>query len=114
MKVCDMFPRKYLAGVDLQDKAWRLTIASVDAERMSPAKGRPQEDKWILHFAETEKGVILSRTMAYQVAVALDTENADQWLGRAITIYPEKMTVGGQERVGIRARRAETQPAKEE
>ena len=113
MKVSEMFPSKYLKGIDLQGKAWRLTIADVKTERMSPGKGRPEEEKWILHFQETPKGVILSRTTAYQIAVALDTENAADWVGRAITIYPEPMTVGGQEHIGIRARKAESQPTKE-
>ena len=113
MKVSEMFPSKYLKGVDLQGKAWRLTIVGVAAERMSPGQGRPEEEKFILHFQETPKGVILSRTTAYQIAVALDTENVAEWVGRTVTIYPESMTVGGQEHIGIRARKAESQPTKE-
>ncbi len=114
MKLKEMFPRRYATGDDLQGKAVTLTILRVAEEKMRPNPGSPPVDRWVLYFDKAKKGVILSRTLAYNVAEALGSEDTNEWIGKAITLYPEPMNVAGKKRTAIRARKADendiTQP----
>lgn len=104
MKLSDMFPRKYASGEDLGGKAVTLTIASVRTEKMRPQPNAPQQTKYVVHLENATKGVILSRTLAYQIANIAGSEETTDWTGKRITLYPQPMTVAGKKRVAIRAR----------
>lgn len=106
MKVSEMFPKKYATGEDLNGRAYTLTIARITQEEMRPQPGAPPQKKWVLYFREARKGVILSRTLAYQIAEAVGSEETNDWIGKPITIYPEPLIVAGQKRIAIRARKA--------
>lgn len=98
MKVSQMFPNKYATGEDLQGRARALTITAVKPEEM---RG---ERKWIVYFEGAGKGVILSRTLAQQIAAAVGSDDTDLWRGKTVELYPEKINVAGQPRTAIRAR----------
>lgn len=104
MKVSEMFPRKYLGGEDLQGKAYRVVIDGVRQEELRVAPGAKPELKWVMYLAGTRKGIVLSRTLAEQIAAAAGSDETDDWAGKAVVIYPEPMTVAGKRRVAIRAR----------
>lgn len=107
MKLNDMFPRRYANGADLNGKAVTLTISSVQTERMRPSPGAPEQRKYVVYFQEAQKGVILSRTLANQIDAATNnsTGDTDNWIDQRITLYPQPMTVAGQPRIAIRARK---------
>lgn len=105
MKLDTMFPRKYATGEDLQGKAVTLEIARITSEQMRPGGAAPQT-KFVVYFKGAGKGVILSRTLAYNIAEALGSEDTDAWIGQRITLYPEPLTVAGKARIAIRARAA--------
>lgn len=104
MKLSDLYPRRYATGHDLNGKAYTLTIERVQLEEMRPNHNAPAEMKPVIYFENSEKGVIMSRTMAYQVAGVVGSEDTLDWPGQRITIYPQPMMVAGKQRVGIRAR----------
>jgi hypothetical protein len=106
MNIREMYPTKYATGADLNGKAVTLTIAGVAAEKMRPGPGQPEVEKFVIYFKETKKGVVLSRTLARQIAQAIGAEETDNWTGKKITIFPESMNVAGVARVAIRARAA--------
>ena len=110
MKLPQMFPRRYATGEDLQGKAITLTIASIVREKMHPQANAPEVEKWVMYFKEARKGVVLNRTLAYQIAEFLGSEETDEWLGKRIAIYPQPMTVAGKKVVAIRARAARGAP----
>jgi hypothetical protein len=110
MKLSQMFPRRYATGEDLQGKAITLTIASIILEKMHPQANAPEVEKWVLYFKEAKKGVVLNRTMAYQIGEFLGSEDTDDWVGKSITIYPQPMTVAGRKVTAIRARAAKGRP----
>lgn len=110
MKLSDLYPRRYATGHDLDGKAYTLTISHVQLEEMRPNRNAPAELKPVLYFENSEKGVIMSRTMAYQVAGVVGSEETDDWTGKRITIYPKPMMVAGKQRVGIRARAPKNGP----
>ena len=110
MKLAQMFPRRYATGEDLQGKAITLTIANITSEKMHPQPNAPEVEKWVIYFKEARKGVVLNRTLAYQIAEILGSEDTDDWTGKVITIYPQPMTVAGKKVTAIRARAAKIKP----
>ena len=107
MKLTEMFPKRFATGEDLQGKAVTLTVQGVNSEKMRPQRNAPEVDRWVLYFKETKKGVILSRTLAYQIASILGSDDTDRWIGKRIMLYPQPMNVAGKQVVAIRARAAE-------
>ena len=106
MKLNEMFPRKYATGQDLAGKSPTLTIAGVSSEKMRPSPQSPEVQKFVIYFQETKKGVVLSRTLAQQIARAVGSDDTDNWIGKRVTLYPESVTVAGVNRVAIRAKAA--------
>ena len=104
MKLAQMFPRRYATGDDLQGRAITLTIASISREKMHPQSNAPEVEKWVVYFEEAKKGVVLNRTLAYQIAEFLSSEETDDWIGKKITIFPQPMMVAGKKVTAIRAR----------
>ena len=111
MKLSEMFPSKYATGSDLNGRAVNLTIEHVIGERMRANANSPEETKYVLYLAEAKKGVILSRVLARQIGEALGSEDTDNWKGKMICLYPEKIQAFGAEHLVIRARAAQLQPA---
>lgn len=106
MKLSEMFPRRYATGDDLQGKAFNLTIERISRERMRPQPNSLEVDRWVAYFKETQKGVVLSRTLAYQIADILGSEDTSDWIGKKITLFPQPMMVAGRNVTAIRARAA--------
>ena len=108
MKLSNMFPRKYASGADFDGKAVTLTITAVRTEKMRPQPGAPQVQKYVVYFQGADKGVILCKTLAYEIADATDSdpdEDVSEWTGKRVTLYPVVMTVAGKRRIAIRARK---------
>lgn len=112
MKISEIFPRKYATGEDLKGQPFTLTIRTVTMEEMHPQPGSPAEHKPVIYFAETQKGIILSPTLARQIQ-AIHGDETDTWNGKRVTIYPQPMTVAGKPRVAIRARPAANGPSQQ-
>lgn len=106
MKVGDMFPGKYATGEDLHGKALTLTISTVKREKMRPNPASPEVEKFVIYFDGAQRGIVLSKTLAEQIAAAVGSDDTDHWPGQRVTIYPEPVTVAGVARVAIRARKA--------
>jgi len=105
MNIKSMFPKKYANGEDLNGREVVVTISSVSKDRMTPPHSDPVE-KYVIHFRETQRGVVLSKILAEQIAAAVGLDDTDHWPGQAITLYPETIQVAGQKRVVIRAKAA--------
>ena len=108
MKLNQMFPKKYASGADFNGKAVTLTITTVRTERMRPQPNAPEQTKFVAYFEGTDKGVILCKTLAYEIADAVgcaEDDDVSQWTGKKVTLYPQPMTVAGKARIGIRARK---------
>ena len=112
MKLNDMFPSKYVTGADLNGRSFTVTIAGVSIERMRPNPQSPEVDKFVLYTQEGKKGIVLSKSLAVQIAKITGQDDTDGWTGKKITIYPEPVNVGGTPRLAIRARAVATQEAR--
>lgn len=108
MKLNELFPKKYANGEDLHGKPITLTISRLQLEKMTPTPGAAPVDKWVIFFAEAQKGIVLSKTLATQIARAVGSDDTDAWPGKRVTLYPESVTVAGTPRIAIRAKAAQT------
>ena len=106
MKLNDLFPRKYATGEDLAGKSVTLTISHLRLEKMIPTPGTAPVEKWVVYFKEAQKGVVLSKILATQIAQAVGSEDTDAWPGKRVMLYPEEVNVAGKPRTAIRARKA--------
>ena len=105
MKLNAMFPRKFATGEDLNGQSVTVTVKSMSMEKLSPHPGQPPMDRFVLYFSETVKGVILSRTLAEQIASILQSDDTDQWVGKKVTLFPQPLNVAGKSRIAIRAKK---------
>ncbi len=110
MKLSEMFPRKYATGEDLQGKPHTLTISHIKTEQMHPTPGGQPVDKFVLYFKGAVKGVILSRTLAEQIATVLKADDTEKWKGKHITLFTQPIKVAGKDRIAIRARQPDNGP----
>jgi hypothetical protein len=77
----DLF--KYLAGDMIGNRQVVLTITRVTVEKLG--RGKEEEMKPCLHFAERNKMLVLNKTNAKVLAAALGPET-DLWVGGSVTI----------------------------
>ncbi len=93
MKVGDIYVSegKSLKAEDLQGKARKLQISAYDTVEFDG------KQKVVLNFAGAEKGLVLNLTNANRIAVNIGSDEMDDWIGRAITIYPTTTEYGGKQ-----------------
>ncbi len=83
------FPGKYLGIIDVDGKEEILfTIRALRQDDVQNPDGGT-EQKPVLSFEETDKGLILNRTNADSVA-ALHGPDVNNWAGQKILLYTEK------------------------
>lgn len=105
MDVNQMFPSKYVRGDELPPAGVRVTIAAVKTEKMRKP-GAGEVDGFTLWAQGARRPIVLTAALARQIAQLTGETDTDNWPGKAITLYPEPMTVAGVARVAIRARAA--------
>lgn len=101
MRVSALFPSKYVKAGDLNGKTVTLTIAKLVVEELG--HGAEKERKPILYFQKATKGLVLNRTNAMTIA-NLYGDEADEWTGKRISIYPTKVRAFGTMQDAIRVR----------
>lgn len=90
-----------------------LTITHCDQQNVAKANEAP-EMKWCLHFAETDKPMVLNRTNAELCGQITGERNSDNWGGHKIVLYDDPSISFGGKLVGgirVRAPRNKTAPA---
>lgn len=81
-----LFPRNYIAAPDLQGKDHTVVIAAVNREDLR-CHGGKTEKKVVVQMQGKEKKWVLNRTNADTIAGLYGTEVND-WIGKAVTLYP--------------------------
>lgn len=102
MNINDAFPSKYLKSGDVpEDSDLPLTIKSVSVETVG--QGDDAEQKPIIHFEETEKGLVLNKTNAETIS-RLHTPETDNWPGKRIALFSTEVDFGGKQTLALRVR----------
>lgn len=98
----DAFPSNYLKASDLKGGQPVVTIDRVEFE----AVGRQKEMKPILYFAGKEKGVVLNKTNANNIANLVGSTETDDWKGCQIRLYSTHVEFQGESVEAIRVKAA--------
>jgi hypothetical protein len=87
-----MFPNLYLKAVELKGKDVTLTITQVEFSDLRMVTGATKR-KAVVHFAGTEKKLVLNKTNGDTIGDLYGTE-ATGWIGKRITLFPSTCPVG--------------------
>ena len=90
MDINAAFPSKYLKAADLQGHTVTVQIASCHMDDVGDDTG----DKPVLTFHGKDKGLVLNKTNSQMITEMYGAET-DNWIGKSITIRPDKTTYGG-------------------
>src|SRR5262245_47181237 len=94
-----IYGSKYLSAADLRGTTPRVKIGKVDVAELRERDGGTRR-KWVAYFDGHEKGLVLNRTNATQLAHAFG-KDATTWVGQAIELYTEMTSLG---KAGVRVR----------
>lgn len=103
----DAFPSNYLKASDLKGQQPIVTIDRVEFEPV----GRTREMKPILYFVGKEKGIVLNKTNANNVASLSGTPQTEEWTGVRIRLYATHVEFQGESVEAIRIKAAPPQSA---
>jgi hypothetical protein len=79
MNINEAFPSNYLKSSDLQGNTPTVTMSHVTTEKMG------DDNKLVLYFHGKEKGMVLNKTNANNIASLYGPETED-WQGKKITL----------------------------
>lgn len=100
MKVSEQFPSKYLKAADLQGRECRVTIDHCQEEQV----GRDASDQQpVLYFVGKEKGLVLNKTNAGNIADHYGDEMTD-WTGYDIILFQAMVDYQGRTVPAIRVK----------
>ena len=111
MKISKISESKYLKKDDCEPP---ITVTIMELSQNDLAlEGQPQELKYILHFKEC-KPLVLNTTNANLIAMALGSEETDDWKDQTITLFNDASVMyAGKLTGGVRARPAPGQSTTE-
>lgn len=109
MNINNAFPSKWLKSGDIEGDDLVLTIARVEIETVG--QGEDAEQKPIVYFDETEKGLVLNKTNADSIA-RLHGPETDAWTGKRIALFSTEVDFGGKQTLALRVRLKSPQPNK--
>lgn len=105
MLISQAYPRRFAVADDIGSQTPTLPIARVTTEKVGPA------DKPVVWFFGARKGVVLSATLARQIA-AIHGDDTDGWTGKSVTLHTVPCRrMDGTRGLSIRARAPAAQPA---
>ena len=92
MKMNDLFPSKYLKADDFPQPR-NLTLLNVIVEEIGPEK----EEKAIVYFKETEKGLLLNKVNYIDIGNHLREDDTDNWMGKKVQLYKAMTMFNGKQ-----------------
>jgi hypothetical protein len=103
MDINSAFPSKYLkADTDIPDGGdLKLTISGV--EMATVGQGVDAEEKPVVFFDETTKGLVLNVTNK-NTLVGLFGTDTDEWVGKRVALFATEVDFQGRQTLAIRIR----------
>ena len=96
MKVTDAFPSKYLKAEDLKNRRIPVVINHVVLEDIGD-----DQNKMVIYFQNTAKGMVLNKTNASQISYLYGDET-DLWAGKPVELYTMMVNYQGRMVPGLR------------
>ena len=98
MKVSELKESKYLAKHDVEPPI-TVTVKGITRENLA-MEGKAPEFKYILHFVEEIKPMVLNQTNGKLIAHVLKSDETDDWKGKQITLWNDPTVSFGSEMTG--------------
>lgn len=103
MKITDMLPSSYLKQADV-DSDYIVTVKKLEQKNVARDDETP-EMKWLVHFAEFDKPMVLNGTNIQLMAKACHSDDTDDWMGKEVIVYTDpNVSFGGKVTGGLRIR----------
>lgn len=97
MNINDAFPSNYLKAADLKGQVVTVVMANVAHEKIG------DDDKLILYFDGKDKGLVLNKTNANNIAAIYGPET-DSWRGQKVALATAWVDFQGRSVEAIRVR----------
>lgn len=109
MKATTMIPSRFLKKEDVEPRRL-VTITKLTEENVAP-ENQAAEVKWVMHFRELSKPLVLNSTNINACVQALGTDETDDWIGKQVVLYNDpNVSFGGKIVGGIRIRKPNLRP----
>jgi len=103
MHISKMSSSKYVKKDDVE-KPILVKIYKIDQQDVS-MEGQAPSRKWIMHFSNHDKPLVLNQTNIELAAIALGSENTDDWITKEIVLFNDPTIMfGGRVTGGVRIR----------
>lgn len=97
----------YLKQEDLQGRAVRAVIGSVDVEDVKDNESGRNEKKLVMHFVGKDKALILNRTNCEALEAICGSDDYASWAGHQVVLFTDPtVKFGGKTVGGLRIRAA--------
>lgn len=101
MLVSEAFPSKYLAAADIPEDNLRVIMGHVEPIEMK--ENNQTKKKLCLFFQGMDKGIVLNKTNATNIAAAYG-DDTDGWMGRELILFTTWVDFQGKSVEAIRVR----------
>lgn len=103
-KISEMLPSNYLKQSDFPED-YVVTVRAIERKNIA-MDGKPADFKWLAHYNEFEKPMVLNATNIQLMAKACGSDDTDDWLGKQVIVYvDENVSFGGELVGGLRIRK---------
>lgn len=103
--VNDLYPSKWLAASDLQNRTIPVVIDRLNFEDVGDGEQKP-----VLYFQGKDKGLVLNKTNAMSIS-QIYGEETNGWIGQTIELFPAMVMFQGRNVPAIRLRPAQAPAA---
>lgn len=108
-KTKDMLPSNYLKQSDF-DQDYIVTVRKIEHKNIA-MEGKPTDMKWLAHFNEFDKPMVLNSTNIQLMEKACRSDDTDDWIGKEIIVYTDpNVSFGGELVGGLRIKPAQVAP----
>jgi hypothetical protein len=103
-KINEMLPSNYLKQSDFPED-YLVTVRAIERKNIA-MDGKPADFKWLAHYNEFEKPMVLNATNIQLMAKACGSDDTDDWIGKQVIVYvDENVSFGGELVGGLRIRK---------
>jgi hypothetical protein len=103
-KISEMLPSNYLKQTDFPED-YVVTVRAIERKNIA-MDGKPADFKWLAHYNEFEKPMVLNATNIQLMAKACGSDDTDDWIGKQVIVYvDENVSFGGELVGGLRIRK---------
>ena len=97
MRISDVFPSNYIKASDLNGRSPIVTISHIEFEKIG------DNQKPVVYFVGKEKGLVLNKTNANNIAM-FHGDEMDDWKDKEIVLFPIMVEFQGKMVEAIRVR----------